>query len=85
MNMKQMSRFLSRLRMERKSPKKDASGGFVPQQEVSVDGSFDFDDGNGEGNGHNGSGGGNRADQSGDDFNWPSGRWDRMSRFLRQS
>ena len=79
MTLKQMSRFLSRLRMERKSPKKD--GEFVPpQHEISGDGSFDFGDDNGEGNGHdNGRGGrrGRRANQggeSGDDFNWPSGR-----------
>jgi len=75
--LKQMHRFLSRLRMERKNPKDD--GEFVPpQHEISGDGSFDFGDDNGEGNGlNNGSRGGGRRrnrdiGESGDDFNWPS-------------
>ena len=74
--LKQMHRFLSRLRMERKNPKND--GEFVPpQHEISGDGSFDFGDDNGEGNGHNNGRGRrrrNRDGESGDDFNWPSGR-----------
>ena len=82
MTLKQMHRFLSRLRMERKNPKEDGGGEFVPpQHEISGDGSFDFGDDNGEGNGlNNGSrgGGGRRRNrdigESGDDFNWPSGR-----------
>ena len=80
MTLKQMHRFLSRLRMERKNPKND--GEFVPpQHEISGDGSFDFGDDNGtEGNGHNNGGGRsggrrrNRDGESGDDFNWPSGK-----------
>ena len=81
--LKQMHRFLSRLRMERKGTKNDGDGDFVPpQHEISGDGSFDFGDDNGtEGNGHNNGGGGrgggrrrNRDGESGDDFNWPSGK-----------
>ena len=78
--LKQMHRFLSRLRMERKNPKDDGGEFVPPQHEISGDGSFDFGDDNGEGNGlNNGSRGGGRRrnrdiGESGDDFNWPSGR-----------
>ena len=80
MTLKQMHRFLSRLRMERKNPKDDGGEFVPPQHEISGDGSFDFGDDNGEGNGlNNGSRGGGRRrnrdiGESGDDFNWPSGR-----------
>ena len=68
---------------KRKGGKNDGDGDFVPpQHEISGDGSFDFGDDNGtEGNGHNNGGGGrgggrrrNRDGESGDDFNWPSGK-----------